>query len=441
MKKNNFMRQDIIEIRKMTDTCRQGLFQGKAMPWEDFIALLEQILSSELENKEWKEYLNCVCEDLNSETEEGERFIKLISEVGDIISNIENYIHDLWADIYMGVLRIDKDNDVCPDDLMKQGWEQKACNNIINVKNANEHYPLIDYGDEDFPMSGIPGGCKEYHQLMMQQQNIGFFDIGSSKESLKQYAFPKTHEFYQKLVDSPIENLLLLEKTQGIGYTNQLFHYLKNITQKEQLERMGKLIKLGLELPMFIRKDIVDKIWKYLLHFGYNDASVKCIDDEINGIICMITDIYEKLWGVSWQKVKTGEFPECPLEGTLKQCWKDYFSEVEVRDDFNKSKGLIGFRDVEKYQDCFTEKILWPVNKCGEELVDKLFIKIEYESECQNYKSDEKIEDKLEKIFEEAKKRELEVWDSVDPKKETKRLKSTDVYAVIHADIVKALNE
>lgn len=432
--KDDFMRQDILELRES----KQTTVLCESISYELFIERLEKNLTVDIEKLKWKEYLNSTDGELENEMKEALEFKSIMFKIVEEITNISNYIPDLWADIYLGLLRADKECDIYPNDSMEQGWESEACNSkVVSIDNAKKHYPLADYGDKNFPMNGIIGGCKDYHELMMQQKNIGFFDIDSKKDSLRQYAFPKTHEIYQTLVDSPIENLLLLEKTQGIGYTNQLFHYMKDITRKEELEKVRELIRLSVKIPMFIRKNIVDIIWSYLYKFHYNEISIQYILDVIYSIIHTIDKIYQKIWKFSWKTVRSGEFPECALKGTLALWWREYFNEAEVYEYFVDSKGLYGWKDIEKYDECFIKcegngKVLLSRGRKGNALANMVINSAENDSKLG--------EKRLEEAFKILKKQEQKVWDDVDPKEKTIKLKPMDVYAMVHVDIVKELN-
>lgn len=366
--------------------------------------------------------------------------------ISAIISDIRSYTYDLLADTYLAMLRTDSRKDVQPDEQMEIGWGSKACNsNVINVEKAKIHYPLVDYGDKDFPFDGIPGGCEEYHKLMMQQKNIGIFDIDTEKKSLKQYAYSKSHEIYQELAESPVENLFLLEKTLGIGYVNQLYHYMKTISSKDQLERLEEIYEKVAEIPMFLRKKVTDSIWEYLDQFEYDDVSVECMGRTVDSLTYIIEKIYINLWQFVWQEFERGSLPWVAMKGTLSEMWKEYFSEIEVKKDFLKSKNLLGYRDVESAEACFirgdgNKNLLFPIDKRGEEIANKLAERQEkkdYFEEEENNKW--KGDDLLQEIFLELKEQEKAVWESVDPKRKTKRLTPIDVYAVVHEKVIQIL--
>lgn len=465
---DTIIRQDVVEMRKKLDARKQKYFFKEKLSMEEFLNNLKTSLSEKLK-EDWEEYFKYICEELNNEIKEKkeiEKFTSVMRSIKDKTDNIESYIDDLLADTYLASLRIYKKCDVKFDNSMKQEWSiEKACNKAINMENAKSHYPLICYVNEDFTKCGIPGGCKEYHKLMIQQKNLGLFDINSSKESLEQYAFPKTHDIYKELKYSPIENLLLLEKTQGIGYTNQLYCYLKDIAEKEQLEKLEEIIECVAEIPMIIRKDITDEIWSYLYYCKYSDASVQCVKDAVYGIVYLVKETYKKIWKFNWQIFIEGKCPFYALEGTLTTIWRDYFSEFEVYEDFLNSKDLCGLRDVEDIRgkeeqeevkkgkkvidgvmSCFiacgdNKKTLLAKDKRGNEIINTLVMK---KSEAQYFgenmndgKTGEMI---LQEVYEELKEQENKKW-KVDPKRKTVNLGPMDVYARVHEYVVRTLNK
>ncbi len=447
----DFMREDILETRRKISTGEIKYALEVEVSVEDLMKGLEEILDKDLKDGEWEGCLQDIYEEINEEIdggiEEKEFHKKIMINISEIISNVDSYIYDLWADVYLAILRTDSQNDVKPDDQMKLGWDSKACNSrIIDVEKAKIHYPLVDYGNVDFPISGIPGGCKEYHSIMMQQKNIGLFDIDSEKESLKQYAYPKSHDLYRELADSSVENLLLLEKTLGIGYVNHLFHYLKDISSKDRLEGMKKIIESVTEMPMFIRKGITDVIWTYLLQFEYSDASIECIERSVGSISYMIDVVYKKMWQFVWQICECGVLPWGAMKGTLIELWKGYFNETEVYDYFLESKNLYGWRDVENVETCFIKcgengQTLLAIDRKGEKIADILAEKQERIQYFMKKEDNEKTGGELlQEVFLELKEQENAIWEGVDPKRKTKKLAPMDVYAVVHEDVIRVLN-
>ncbi len=458
-RKDDFMRQDILEMRKKLDMDWEYCLRDEEISAENFEQGLKQVLCEGLKKIKWEQGFEDICSELDDGTKAFEKFKIVVREINDIIKDIKYYWRDLYADIYMGSLRADKAYDICYSTLSEAGWETRSCNRQIDVEKAKEHYPLVDYVDGDFITNGIPGGCREYHELMMRQGNIGFFDIESDKQSLKQYAYPNTHAIYKALKDSPIENLLLLEKTQGIGYTNQIFLYVKEITQKEQLAELEEIIRCIAKIPMFIRWHISNRIWEYLDSYNYDKANIQYIKEYIENVIYVVKFVYEKMWRFSWKELKEGKFPGRCLKGTLTMWWKEYFSEYEVYEYFNSSKGLHGFEDIEicknkdtgegkaEFRDSLIRcgdsgKVLLAMDGRGEEIMRVLGDKVRkarYRGESENDSS--LTETLLTETVEELKAQEGEEWEKVDPKKATKKLNAMNIYAMIHLDIVKVLNK
>lgn len=450
----DYMREDILETRRKISNGQINRTLEEELSDEDFMEGLREILDKALINGDWggclQDIYKEIADEIDDDIEEKVFFNETLKRLGGLIGDINCYIYDLWADVYLGGLRADSEYDLWPDNQMKLGWDSKACNSrTINMENAKRHYPMVDYGDKDFPYSGIPGGCKDYHSLMMLQKNIGLFDTDSKKESLKQYAYPKSHEFYRELADTSVENLLLLEKTLGIGYVNFLFPYIKDISSKNQLEGIRKIIEGMAEIPMFIRKGITDVICNYLVHFEYSDASVKCIEKAVDPLAYIIKGVYKKLWHFTWQAYECGRLLWRAMKGTLTELWKGYFSENEVYDYFLQSMNLCGWRDVENVEMCFTRcgenmKTLLPIDKRGQKIADVLAEKQErmqyFGGNIGEEESGKTGEEVIQAEFNELKMREDAVWEGVDPKRATKKLTPLDVYAVVHEYVIRVLN-
>lgn len=447
-KRYDYMREAVLKTRRKIRTGEIDVLKEPVT--EGLLERLKEILENALKNEEWEGCLQDIYEEIDNDIDGGNKekefHKKTMISISGIIRDIKNYTYDLWADTYLAMLRADSQNDVKLDAEMEIGWVSKACNsNVINVEKAKIHYPLVDYGDKDFPFDGIPGGCEEYHRLMMQQKNIGIFDIDTEKESLKQYAYPKSHEIYQELAKSPVENLLLLEKTLGIGYVNHLFHYMKKISSKDQLEGVEEIYEKVAEIPMFLRKEVTDAIWTYLVRFEYNAISVECMRKTVDSLTYIIEVIYKSLWQFVWQEFERGSLPWVAMKGTLSDLWKEYFTEIEVKENFLRSKNLLGYSDVESAEACFirgdgNENVLFPRNKQGEEIANRLAEKQEIIHYFEEKEDDKKKgEEVLQEILLELKEQEKAAWGSVDPKRKTKRLTPMDVYAVVHEKVIQVL--
>lgn len=410
------------------------------------------------------------------ETEEIICLKKVVSEIEKLICDFNTYEIDLIADTYMGILLVDERSRISFGKIVNE-WEKGACNKSIDIDNARRHYPYFAY--YDFYEEGIPGGCIEYHRLMSEQSNIGIFDIGAETKSLKKYAFPKTYKIYNGLRNATIENFLLLENTQGVGYTNQIFHYTKNITDKKELDKLKKIILSGLEIhPIFFRKEVVEKMWNYLVRFNYSKTCIEYVLDIMEEISYAIEIIYKDLlkfyWNVCYLAFKKDDKDDIlySMQLYLKDCWKEYYKDDEVYVDWIKNENLHDWRGIETVDDCFyyigddggsffdkiqgfENKLLRtsagkeyvinvkrPLNELGktiqEEALEKLASRIEMPETIEEltelyYKT-------LYEIFNEIQKKEAKIWFDKEPKLATSRLKSLHIYAIIHAEVVNELN-
>lgn len=157
----------------------------------------------------------------------------------------------------------------------------------------------------EFPAKPIHGGCREYHELMMQQNNIGIFDFHGAIKSMQRYGFPKTKELYRELKQTPIENMILLERTQGVKYTNILFEYLHKAANKENLKMYENIIKAGSGIePIFIRNEILRMILGYVTENLNNENESVNVIDEVNeiigGLVYFVNQKYRKIFEISW---------------------------------------------------------------------------------------------------------------------------------------------
>lgn len=331
-----------------------------------------------LENAVNREYINKLYEIGKEECEE-KKDIKdlkdIISDIIDQIGEVDFFIRDLRVDCYMGLLCTDRDWDVIPDPEMEKWWgptdeedKKKSLKSerLRKTLNAQKHYPYAKCEDKDFPLSGIPGGCTEYHRLMMSQKNIHIFatDISRDNQNIDftRYGFSKVHNCYEELRSTPIENLLLLEKTLGIGYTNQLFYYVKSFIDKNQLDKLKEMIKSCVQLPMFVRKYITDKLWRYLKSFGYSDRSIQYAEEASYLIASLVDEVYEAILEIYWyahywvylntDKNENKRNKDVESE-ELENYWEWYFDEEAAYDSIIRNLNIHDWRGIAKAEDCF----------------------------------------------------------------------------------------
>lgn len=537
MKQYSFMEREAIrkiDIPKHISKKYGIEINAMSLEKNDFIyKKAEEVLEKALSRK-YIDELYKIGSGNSEEIEEVKHLKDIISDIIEMISEMDFFIPDLKADCFMGLICSDEEYDVMPDDKMEQGWGPtneadkkrfRKSDNFERIRNAQRHYPYAKNGDENFPLDGIPGGCREYHKLMMNQKNISIFDISIDRKNMntdiKKYGFQKAHDIYQELKNTPVENLLLLEKTLGIGYTNQLFYYAQDFTKKSQLNQLEGVISSCAEIPMFVRKYITDKIWSYLKKFSYSDLSIKYAEEAVDLIVCLINEAYEEVLELYWYAYYLA-WSNCCLESNilleLENYWKRYYEEETAYRSMIKSENIHDWRGIKRVEDCFygwknkyrmdgvylaTDKIVFatiimddhivydlavqsPKNELGEEILrmtveefneeirfhDKIQAciraNIELERKIRNYEvsQEEKVMDQnlqelygklddnnkgmldlyyeiRDKKFEELKKKENAIWSGKEIKvgKQGLKLKPLHIYALIHADIVRLLNE
>lgn len=415
-------------------------------------------------------------ENIQRKCSDDEKHLKLmIKNMQELIRQPEDYQADILADIYMGLLRAEKKYDIMPTDEMRDVWEQEACNSKIKMEEIKKRYPCVVC--EDSYIKRIRGGCQEYHKLIMSQSNIGIFNFNDEVESIQRYAFPKTYDIYAALKDSPVENLILFEKTMGMGYANQIFHYTKMIKGIKTLEALQGIIRIGAEFsPFFLRKKLVDIIWPYLEQCNFDETCIEKLEDILDDMIPIFQSIYEDVLEFHWH-IFYPNYMEDDRDGFLynlksltKQQWESYFNEEEVYESYIKEENLHDWRNIKRLEDCFYvvepsalyQRVLhedkfmirtidgryieiiggMPKNDIGEIVKRKAISKMERELELPTDIAElaEIYYKEREYFFEMLKHDEQEQWGKQDPKASAKKLKPIHIYAMVHKAIVETLN-
>ena len=520
MQEYSFMGREVMEGRNIpTFVKKKYSIEISTMSlYEDNIIYqrAEQILDKAL-NREYIDDLYKIGDKECEKTKEIKYLRSLISNIIEKISKVDFFISDLRADCFMGLLCSDEKYNVKTDDKMKMIWETK------DAKGAKKYYPCAKYGDGGLLPQNIPGGCKAYHELMLSQANISIFDIDVIKEKksvdIRKYGFPKSYDNYEKLKNTPIENLLLLEKTLGIGYANQLFYYAKDFKTKKQLGKLKEVIKSCVGMPMFARKYITNKIWTYLSVLEYSDLSIQYAEEAGYLFASLIDETYEAVLELYWYAYYFAYWNNClgdniPLK--LENYMEQYFDEEAVYKSIIKNENIHDWRGIEEVRDCFylgedgysigkgnvlDDKIEYipvmvddnegyclvvqaPLNELGkdilemtvrglneeiqfcDEFLDKMHSNIDLDKEIKNYADSEEEKavaqdlqemyrqcdennkalldlyyKKREDYFEKLKAKEHEIWSGKNIKTSTEKVKPLHIYALMHADIVRLLNE
>jgi len=331
-----------------------------------------QVYCSEKGLKDWR---------LNSKDKTLENVVEQILK---IIYEAKSYESDIVADVYMAWLWRNVENDINYTGEIEDEWNERSANEKINGEAARENYPFAKLCE--FPENPIHGGCKVYHSVMMRQENIGVFDYAGNTQSLQRYAYYRTKKRYLELKDAPIENMLLLERTQGIEYTNVLFEYLYNIKRDKKMRAYigrykaddkdekgedeakgenGYVVQKGLMMePMFLRTKLIRIIMSYIKKNRYSSSSLEIAGIILDRIIDEVNWLFECLFEVTWvayyfaymeQRNGISTFPRKSIMCYLKGCWEDYYCcDDRVYDIVAKNKNLHDWTDIQTVEDCFT---------------------------------------------------------------------------------------
>ena len=519
MHRYSFMRQKVMEKIDIPTYVkrRYGIEINSKSLSEDMIYKQAQQELDKALNRKYIDELYKIGGNECEKTKEIQYLSCLISNIIERISKVDFFILDLWADCLMGLLYSDENCKVEMDDKMTQTW------NAENVEGAKKYYPYAKENDNFLKTKKIPGGCKEYHKVMISSEYISIFDIdvskGNKNADVKKYGFPKSYDIYEKLQNAPIENLLLFEKTLGVGYVNQLFYYAKDFKTKSQLRRLEEVIKSCVGIPMFARKYITSKIWTYLNVLEYSDLSIQCAEEAGYLFASLIDEAYEAVLGLYWYAYYFTYWNNCLGNNillNLESYRKQYFDEEEVYNSVIKNENIHDWRGIEEVGDCFylgedgysigkinvcDDKIEYipvmvddnegyclvvqaPINELGkdilemtvwrlneeiqfcDEIQDKMRSNIYLNKEITHYKApkeenivghdlqemykrfDENNKELLDlfykirkDLFEKLKAKEHGIWSGKNIKASTEKVKPLHIYALMHANIVRLLNE
>lgn len=402
-----------------------------------------------------------------------------IKQLNGIILDMQQYQNDMLADVFMGYLYVDPEYTVFFDSDMKNVWDCKECNSANNRENEIKHYPYVK--NREVLIEGIPGGGNEFHKLMISNSNMVLFDIGTETKSIKRYAFPKTHMIYESLKEFQIDNLLLLEKTQGIECTNLLFHYVKTFELISDLVKVQDIIRKVAEIkPIFLRKKVVEIIWNYMNSSDYSENSIVFAKSIMSSLVYVINLIYSKIlefaWYTYYSAIRDGSNGNLlyNIKLCLDQICNNYYNADEAYESWITSEELNDWRGIEKVEDCFyyirtkdgyREYDL--LHNCNSVLVktldgNKRFINIENPINELGEKikkmaiqeisrisppplSDEELlksyYEMREKSYCELRDAEIKLWKDKDFKIPKEKIEPMHAYALVHSVIVSKLNE
>lgn len=361
--------------------------------------------------------------------------------------------------------------------------------NKIDRDTVKENYPVpikvkMFEGGKEGVIKSISGGCFDYHKTMISKRNIAIFDTSITEGSFQRYSFVKNHEIYNELRNSSIENLLLMEYTLGIGYTNLLFEYLKNVDEYSKIQQFYPLIASGAENSHFyIRKQITKVIWEYVENeMNGGMVSDKCIKNaeiimkKANSTVVKVMNLVLEVWWYLYM-CKVTDYEWNALVVGAQTCWRKYFDEEIAYKEWITTCKTQDWRDVENVEAAFEYvdglpyadeeqrinnfehlRTTWllrisdiddnvrhlvvesPKNKIGEIVIERTVKKLKYEEFPESPEKLYSLYDEIKrKEFDKFKQEEKNKFNSVNLiiKPNTYKIKAHHVYALLNHTVIK----
>ena len=287
---------------------------------DDFAEKVKEIFEKELEGAKRKckpastikKAYERLYSDENSTEPEQVHLETVIRDLESIISNYENFWDDLVADVLMGLLWADENYNVDFNSTVKTKAGGKDKDTSLFLVWSQEHkgsantrfnYPYANI--KNYPDEPVPGGCLEYHKLMMNSDNVVIYDVPDDPapgEDVQIYTYQKMDAIYQKLKDTPIENVLLLERSLGIGTSNVWYTCLRNVEDMYALGKFDEIIKLCNAIePVFLRSRVIRTTCRY---FSAVEKKIENPYKDVANLVIAVSDIvvpvYEKIFEYVW---------------------------------------------------------------------------------------------------------------------------------------------
>lgn len=280
MKRYDFMKYKQLKKFEIEDIRKTYGIDFHKIPEGIEMKCAEKYLKKKIEHSNWKEEL--VPEKFMtgiSEKDEKERLENMLMELRKILENESNYVADVSSMVTMAAAYGFSER-VSPTDEMKTVWESDSNKNKENGTSNGEtykidkavvrkYYPIEGVifsknEDAEVYLKDIHKAYMNFHTLMISKSKIGIFDIETPIQDYTRYSVMRSHKIYETLKDFSIENRVLMEYALGIGYANQAYFYMKEITTPELVKEYLCIVKKGAEIPaFFIRKKIMKIIWCY----------------------------------------------------------------------------------------------------------------------------------------------------------------------------------
>lgn len=325
---------------------------------DDFAEKVKEIFEKELEDAKKKckpastikEAYERLHSDKKSTEPEQVHLETAIRDLEAMISNYKNFSDDLIADVLMGLLWADENNNIDFDSNIKTEEREKEKGIPLSSiwwqghrgsGDTRKNYPYADI--VNYPNEPVPGGCLEYHKLMMNSDNVVIYDVPDNPapgEDVQIYTYQKMDTIYQKLKDAPIENVLLLERSLGIGTSNIWYTCLKNVEDMYALEKFNKIIKLCCKIePVFLRSQIIKIVSRY---FAVVEKKIKNSHKAVENLVLAVADVilplYEKIYGYVWSlyylayKAADKDGKQRLLDNlriAVADCWRVYYTHTD----------------------------------------------------------------------------------------------------------------
>ena len=288
-----------------------------------------------------------------------------LRELKELLSECFNYESDLAADSLLGLLWADSNNEVSFEqevqnledrlDAVRTRKLEYLWGKCGECTTSKENYPYADM--RVFPEEDIPGGCVDFHKVMMNPEHIIIFDVPevvAPRTNIRKYTFPKMDIIYQKLDGSPIENFLLLERTVGVGTTILLYTKFKDLKTTKALETLQDFIKKCMDIePIFIRKSIINMLTIHILDTKDDiKASLSVTMDLLDIIVFVVKKMYRSLfeyaWSVYYLRYQDSDIAKEDvlelLRGTAYQSWLRYYEDYDIYCEFLEEYDLYDWR-------------------------------------------------------------------------------------------------
>lgn len=339
---------------------------------------LEKYLSECIEKCDVETELNNLLDKFKDEDELQKKIItRIMNEMKTVLLDSSNYIIDLMAVIYMGLIYCDRDNDLfAKNDRIAQikgidnnkedirtVWCRDSKEGGDKKNEIRRRYPvpikaIMNKDNEEYRIISLPGGCIEYHKTMISLENVGVYDVTSDGTNYQRYAFPKMYKIYKQLENTQIENVLLMEYTLGIGYVNQSYEYMRKIKNKDDLVELIRIPKKGAEIqPIFLRKQIMNLLWKYIQTDKQSKDILNktlIILDKLKSLIHKVYyEVLEVWWYVYYSNRKMQDWYLIQLQ--LKAGCDAYYDCWKIYQDWIEQCGVHDWRNIQRVEDCFYE--------------------------------------------------------------------------------------